>query len=202
LDDNIILKVQTQDLIADIDLPSERLLLDLSLGSFVFRDRERDIFTSLKNTPHPNLVRELEVGEPHVAFFERLSSLSTVWGDAEMPRRRRWAIELVSAFEHLENMGLAPRICVEDLCTDPTNRLKLVGFGSSPHKPSAHKITQYEADANKWGNHHSENWQKYMEQAHQGLACCLHYNHLRLVIVTFRLIFPPHLPHHPTFKFQ
>jgi hypothetical protein len=142
------------------------LLFDLSLGSFVFRDRERDIFTSLKNTPHPNLVRELRVGEPHVAFFERLSPLTTVWGDAEMPRRRRWAIELVSAFAHLEKMGLAPRIHVEDLGTDPTGRLKLVGFGSSPHKPSAHKIAQYEADANKLGNHPSENWQKDMEQAH------------------------------------
>jgi hypothetical protein len=63
LDDNIVLKMQTQDLIADVDLPSEELLLDLSLGNFVFRVRERDIFTSLKNTPHPNLVRELEVGE-------------------------------------------------------------------------------------------------------------------------------------------
>ncbi|PMD24758.1 hypothetical protein NA56DRAFT_454781 [Hyaloscypha hepaticicola] len=119
LDDNIFLKMQTQDLIADVDLPPERLLLDLSLGSFVFRDRERDIFTSLKNMPHPNLVRELEVGEPHVAFFESLSLLTTVWGDAEMPRRRRWAVELVSAFAHLENMGLALRIRVEDLRLPP-----------------------------------------------------------------------------------
>jgi hypothetical protein len=175
LDDSIALKMQTQDLIADVDLPSEQLLLDLSLGNFVFRDRERDIFTSLKNTPHPNLVRELEVGEPYVAFFERLSLLTTVWGDADMPRRRRWAVELVSAFAHLENMGLAPRIRVEDLGTNPTGRLKLVGFGSSPRKPSAHKIAQYEADANKRGNHPGESWQKDMETAYQRLACCLHY---------------------------
>jgi hypothetical protein len=175
LEDNIVLKIQTQDLIADVDLPSEQLLLDLSLGNFVFRDRERDIYTSLKNTPHPNLVRELDVGEPYVAFFERLSLLTTVWGDADMPRRRRWAMELVSAFAHLENMGLAPRIRVEDLGTDPTGRLKLVGFGSSPRKPSAHKIVQYEADANKRGIHPSEGWQREMETAHQRLACCLHY---------------------------
>lgn len=58
LDDSTVLKMQTQDLIADVNLPSERLLLNLSLGSFVFRDREQDIFTNLKNTPHPNLVRE------------------------------------------------------------------------------------------------------------------------------------------------
>jgi hypothetical protein len=175
LEDNIVLKIQTQDLIADVDLPSEQLLLDLSLGNFVFRDRERDIYTSLKNTPHPNLVRELDVGEPYVAFFERLSLLTAVWGDADMPRRRRWAMELVSAFAHLENMGLAPRIRVEDLGTDPTGRLKLVGFGSSPRKPSAHKIVQYEADANKRGIHPSEGWQREMETAHQRLACCLHY---------------------------
>jgi hypothetical protein len=81
-----------------------------------------------------------------------------------MPRRRRSAMELVSAFAHLENMGLAPRILVEDLGTDPTGRLKLVGFGSSPRKPSAHKIVQYEADTNKRGNHSSERWQKKWRQ--------------------------------------
>jgi hypothetical protein len=66
LDDNIVLKMQTQNRVDGVDLPSERLLLELSWGNFVARDLERDIFTSLKNTPHPNLVRELEVGEPYV----------------------------------------------------------------------------------------------------------------------------------------
>jgi hypothetical protein len=143
LDDNIVLKMQTQNRVDGVDLPSERLLLELSWGNFVARDLERDIFTSLKNTPHPNLVRELEVGEPYVAFFERLSPLTIVWGGADMPRRHRWALELVSAFAHLGNMGLVPQIRVQDLGTDPTGRLKLVGFGSSPRTPAAEKIAQY-----------------------------------------------------------
>lgn len=111
LNDDIVLKMQNQNRVTDVKLPSERVLLDLSLGSFVSRGPERDIFTKLKSTPHPNLVRELDICEPYVAFFERLSPLSTVLGNSNMPRRRRWVMELVSAFAHLGNMGLAPDSC-------------------------------------------------------------------------------------------
>lgn len=175
LDNDIVLKMQNQNRVTDVDLLSERVLLDLSLGSFVSRGLERDIFTKLKSTPHPNLVRELDIGEPYVAFFERLSPLSTVLGDYNMPRRSRWVMELVSAFAHLGNMGLAPQIRVRDLGTDQTGRLKLVGFGSSPRAPSDEEITQYEADANKVGIHPNEVYQRVMQQASQRLACCLHY---------------------------
>jgi hypothetical protein len=65
--------------------------------------------------------------------------------------------------------------CTADSCSDPTGPLKLVGFGSSPRTPSAEKIAQHEADANKAGNQPSEDYQRVTQQAHQRLACCLHY---------------------------
>lgn len=176
LDDDIIVKMPIQNRVEDIDLPSEALLVDISLGSFVSRDRERDTFSRLKHMPHPNLVRELEVGDRYIAFFERLSPLTTVWEGADMPRRRRWAMELVSAYAHLGNMDLVPQTHVRDLGTDRTGRLKLVGFGPSPRTPSAKEIPQCEADADEVENKDpDEFYQSAMQRAHQRLACCLHY---------------------------
>lgn len=175
LDGDVVLKMQTQTRVTDVALPSEGLLLDLSWGSFGTHDRESAIFTSLKNAPHPNLVRRLEVDERYVAFFERLSPLKAVLGEANMARRRRWVMELVSAYAHLENMGLVSQTRARDLGVDRTGRLKLVGFGSSPRKPSVKEVAQYEADDSRVGVSPTERYDRDMQRAHQRLACCLHY---------------------------
>lgn len=180
LDDDIAVKLHTQRYIPDVELPSERMLVDLSVANFVGRGMERELFERLRSDPHPNLVYELDVGHAEIAFFERLAPLTDVWGEAGKPRRYRWARELVSAFEHLEHMGRIPTgVRVEALGVDRTGRLKLVGFGASPRRPPPEDGAELNLVEGETAAVHpippSEMYRYDVQRAHQRLACCLHY---------------------------
>lgn len=126
LDEHIMLKAQKQYHVPSISLPGDRLLLEFGLANFEGTQLERQIFTILQSSPHPNLVRCLNVcrvQDPEllegILFFERLDPLSTVLAESSVNCRRRWAIALTSACSHLESLGLIPtHACVGDLGLD------------------------------------------------------------------------------------
>jgi len=141
---------------------------------------ERELFDRLRSDPHPNLASELGVGHAEIAFFERPAALTDVWGVAGKARRYRWALELVSAVAHLEHMGHTPTaVRVKDLGVDRTGRLKLVGFGISPRRPSPEAGAELNLVGGETTAAHpillGDMYRYHLQQAHQRLACCLHY---------------------------
>lgn len=127
IDEHIVLKAQKQYHIPSVSSPGDRILLEFGLANFEGTRLERQIFTNLQASPHPNLVRCLDVcrvknPEPleGILFFERLVPLSlTVLTKSSVTCRRRWAIGLTSAFSHLESLGIIPvKACVRDLGLD------------------------------------------------------------------------------------
>lgn len=126
LDQDIVLKAQKQYYVPSVSLPGDRILLDIGLANFEGTQLERQAFALLQESPHPNLIRclhtcgnELQNPVEGLLFFERLAPLSTALPGADMSRRRRWVIELASAFSHLESLGLIPtKIFVRDLGID------------------------------------------------------------------------------------
>lgn len=127
LDEEIVLKAQKQYHVPSVSLPGDGMLLELGLANFEGTRLERQVFTVLQSSPHPNLVRCLDVSSVDdpgllqgILFFERLSPLSTVFlAESSVACRRRWAIELTSAFSYLESLGLIPtHACVRDLGID------------------------------------------------------------------------------------
>lgn len=127
LDENIVLKAQKQYYIPSVSLPGDRMLLELGLANFRGTQLERRAFTILQSSPHPNLVRCLDVRGVEnpdlldgILFFERLEPLTTAaLAESNVTCRRRWAIELASAFAHLESLGFIPtHACVRDLGLD------------------------------------------------------------------------------------
>lgn len=126
LDDEIVVKAQQQYHVPSVSLPGDRFLLNLGLANFEGTQLERQVLTMLRSSPHPNLVRCLDVNGDGTAdymegimFFERLDPLSPAWANSNPACRRRWAIELASAFSHLELLGLIPsKTYVRDLAID------------------------------------------------------------------------------------
>lgn len=126
LDENIVLKAQKQYHIPSVSLPGDRILLEIGLANFTGTRLERQAFAMLQSSPHPNLVHCLDVrgakNADHlegIMFFERLEPLKAAWAESNVNSRRRWAIELASAFSHLESLGLIPtKACVQDLGLD------------------------------------------------------------------------------------
>lgn len=126
LDDNVVVKAQKQYHVPSISSPADRFLLDLGLANFDGTRLERQVFAMLQSSPHPNLVRCLDFKRDYnadhteyIMFFEKLDPLSSVWAKSNPTCRRRWAIELTSAFSHLELLGLIPsKTCVRDLTVD------------------------------------------------------------------------------------
>ena len=102
------------------------MLLEFGLANFTGTQLERQAFTMLQSSPHPNLVRCFDVRGAENAdhlegllFFERLDQLSTALAKSNATCRRRWAIQLASAFSHLELLGLIPTSAfVRDLGLD------------------------------------------------------------------------------------
>ncbi|KAI3394841.1 hypothetical protein diail_2178 [Diaporthe ilicicola] len=174
------------------------MLLEFGLANFEGTQLERQVFTMLLDSPHPNLVRCLDANWTKVPghldsiiFFERLDLLSTALADSSMKRRRRWAVELASAFSHLELLGLMPtKTYACDLGLDKeksssrkTNRclrigrLKLVGFGASPRRSGSavDAATDSTTKVHERYNPSAEVTRENMASAHQRLASCLHY---------------------------
>ncbi|KAL1845370.1 hypothetical protein Daus18300_014559 [Diaporthe australafricana] len=126
LSEDIVLKAQKQYYVPNVSMPGDRMPLELGLANFAGTQLEREVFAMLQVSPHPNLVRCLDahsakVPDPvdSVIFFERLDLLSTSLAGSNMNRRRRWAIELASAFSHLESLGIIPtKTYVRDLGLD------------------------------------------------------------------------------------
>ncbi|KAK4143632.1 putative kinase [Dichotomopilus funicola] len=167
LDDDIVLKLQNQYPVAQLNLPSDDMLLLVSLGAFSAGDLEKETFARLKDSPCPNLVVEFDSGREGLRFSERLTPVTAVWAAATENRRRRWAVEMTSAFAHLESLGLVPSgISVRDLGIDRTGRLKLIGFATSPRQPS----NTTEGDEEELAA-----YLRHLDRAHQRLACCLYY---------------------------
>ncbi|KAI1291340.1 hypothetical protein F5Y03DRAFT_403314 [Xylaria venustula] len=174
LDDDIVVKMYNQFRVVDVELPSSRLYLELCRGGFIAQEVEQDLFKRIKHDGCSHLVHKIDVEEPTCAFFERLQPVSSLWDDASLPRRRRWAVELTSAFAAIEELGRIPEdIHVRDLGIDRTGRLRLVGFGASPSPPSSEEIERFEADGFRF--HPADIFGKHMQTAHQRLASCLHY---------------------------
>lgn len=114
-DEGIVLKAQKQYYVPGVSLPGDRILLDIGLANFEGTKLERQVFATLQTAPHPNLLNCLDThgAEPDsqlhgLIFFQKLAPMSAALPDADMSRRRRWAIELCSAFSHLESLGLIP----------------------------------------------------------------------------------------------
>lgn len=147
LDENIVLKAQKQYHIPSVSLPGDRTLLELGLANFTGTQLEQQAFAVLQSSPHPNLVHCLDVrGDKKedrlegIMFFERLEPLKMAWAESNVNSRRRWAIELASAFSHLESLGLiATKACVQDLGLDKyvrhCVRLHLATLASVPLFP-------------------------------------------------------------------
>ena len=102
------------------------MLLELGLANFAGTQLERQAFPMLGSSPHPNLVHCLDVPGAEdadhlqgILFFERLDPLSSALTESNVTCRRRWAIQLASAFSHLELLGLIPtKAFVRDLGLD------------------------------------------------------------------------------------
>lgn len=184
LDDEIVVKAQQQYHVPSVSLPGDRFLLNLGLANFEGTQLERQVLTMLRSSPHPNLVRCLDVNGDGTAdymegimFFERLDPLSPAWANSNPACRRRWAIELASAFSHLELLGLIPsKTYVRDLAIDKNGQLKLTGFGAS-QRHFDRETRQEDSTGNYnheriWTN---EDTRKCQGSAHQRLASCLHY---------------------------
>ncbi|KAK2605782.1 hypothetical protein N8I77_008596 [Diaporthe amygdali] len=185
LNEQIVLKAQKQYHIPSVSLPGDRILLELGLANFTGTQLEREAFGMLQNSPHPNLVRCLDshvVEDPGlldgILLFERLEPLSTALAESDVTRQHRWAIELASAFSHLELLGIIPtKACVRDLGLDKDGRLKLVGFGASPRRsyPGAAERGETAKATHRDPMPSDEIVRKDMGRAHQRLASCLHY---------------------------
>lgn len=107
-------------------------------------------------------------------FSEHLTPLAAVWAAATKGRRRRWAVELASAFAHLQMLGLMPlKTHARDIGVDRTGRLKLVGYETSPRRLSNNVDGGELWDGR--GLHPTAGHQLAVELAHQSLACCLYY---------------------------
>ncbi|KAI7774434.1 hypothetical protein LA080_008773 [Diaporthe eres] len=176
LDEHIVLKAQKQYHVPSVSLPGDRMLLELGLANFRGTQLERQAFTILKSSPHPNLVRCLDVRGVQnpdlldgILFFERLEPLSTALAESNVTCRRRWAVELASAFAHLESLGLIP--------THANGRLKLMGFGASPRRsyPGDQEHDETAADYHQDPIPSAEVICRTIGRAHQRLASCLHY---------------------------
>ncbi len=165
LDDDIVIKLQRQHPVAQLVLPADDILIMFSLTGFSTSDLANETLARLKGSPCPNLVVEFDIGVEGLSFSERLTPVTAVWAAAIKDRRRRWAVEMASAFAHLESLGLVPsHIAVQDLGIDQTGRLKLIGFANCPRRPSTeddrHELDIYRRD---------------VDRAHQRIACCLYY---------------------------
>ncbi|KAK4130491.1 hypothetical protein BT67DRAFT_445551 [Trichocladium antarcticum] len=166
LDDDIVLKLQNQYPVAQLNLPSDKMLLLISLDAFSAGDLEKKTHARLKDSPCPNLVVEFDSREG-LSFSERLTPVTAVWAAATKNRRRRWAVEMTSAFAHLESLGLVPSaISVQELGIDRTGRLKLIGFATCPRRPT----NTTDGDEEELGA-----YLRHMNHAHQRFACCLYY---------------------------
>ncbi|KAK4151893.1 putative kinase [Chaetomidium leptoderma] len=167
LDDDIVLKLQRQHPVAQLDLPSDDILLLLSLTGFSTSDLANETLARLKDSPCPNLAVEFDMGREGLSFSERLTPVTAVWAAATKNRRRRWAVEMTSAFAHLESLGLVPsHIAVQDLGIDRTGRLKLISFANCPRRPS---------NTTEDDEQELDRYRRDMDRAHQRLACCLYY---------------------------
>ncbi|KAG6358562.1 hypothetical protein INS49_012079 [Diaporthe citri] len=182
LDEHLVLKAQKQYHIPNVPLPGDRVLLELGLANFTGTQLERQVFTILQSSPHPNLVRCLDVRGVKdsdilegILFFERLDPLSTALAESNMTCRRRSVVELASAFAHLESLGLIPtHACAQDLGLDKNGRLKLMGFGASPRR-SYPGVQGHEETAADEPIPSAEVIRQNIGSAHQRLASCLHY---------------------------
>ncbi|KAK3901610.1 putative kinase [Staphylotrichum tortipilum] len=178
LDDDLVLKLQTQYPVGQVNLPQEDMLVLISLAGFSAADLAEDTRLRMRGVPPcPNLVAEFDMEREGVGFSERLTPVTEVWADATKERRRRWAVEMTSAVAYLETIGLVPsHIDVRDLGIDKAGRLKLIGFATSDRKPS-------ETAEDDDGKELDESlplspgriYRRAMEGAHQRLACCLYY---------------------------
>lgn len=125
-DKGIVLKAQKQYYVPSVSLPGDRILLDIGLANFEGTKLERQAFAMLQKAPHPNLLSCLDTHGAEqdsplhgLLFFQEVASLSAALPDADTSLRRRWAIELSSAFSHLESLGLIPtKTFVRDLGLD------------------------------------------------------------------------------------
>jgi hypothetical protein len=126
LDENIVLKAQKQYHVPSVSLPGDSMLLEFGLSNFAGTQLERQAFTMLRSSPHPNLVHCLDVPGAEdanhlegILFFERLDPLSSALTKSNATCRCRWAIQLASAFSHLELLGLIPtKAFIRDLGLD------------------------------------------------------------------------------------
>jgi hypothetical protein len=75
VDEDIVLKLQTQFEASSLELPSESRLLEMSIWNFISQELESAVFKALQDSPAPHLVRWIHEPESGIAFFERLTQL-------------------------------------------------------------------------------------------------------------------------------
>ncbi|ROV94991.1 hypothetical protein VMCG_08294 [Cytospora schulzeri] len=85
LDEHIVLKAQKQYHIPSVHFPGDRLLLELGLANFEGTQLERQVFTILQSSPHPNLEHEETAADYH---HEPLNSVEVAQQDIGSAHQR------------------------------------------------------------------------------------------------------------------